>query len=171
MRGSGSCAAEERRQPRTMWRLTVNHLPTMSLSAKTFRIHRWMGWLIGVQLVIWVTGGVVFSLLPFRPWVKGVDTVKPPTVVLPAGWPARVAPGLDAAAQLGDVTGMAVVGTPQGPALRVNYRGDLKPVIVPIDGMSSNDAFAELYTAFHLTTAARIMDKVTLTRADMISYK
>ena len=44
-------------------------------------------------------------------------------------------------------------------------------VIVPIDGMSSNDAFAELYTAFHLTTAARIMDKVTLTRADMISYK
>ena len=73
-----------------MLRLTVNHLQTMSLSAKTFRIHRWMGWLIGVQLVIWVTGGVVFSLLPFRPWVKGVDTVKPPTVVLPAGWPARM---------------------------------------------------------------------------------
>ena len=118
-----------------MLRLTVNPLQTMSLSAKTFRIHRWMGWLIGVQLVIWVTGGVVFSLLPFQPWVKGVDTVKPPTVVLPAGWPARVAPALGAAAQLGEVTGMAVVGTPQGPALRLNYRGDLKPVIVPIDGM------------------------------------
>ena len=60
----------------TMLRLTVNPLQTMSLSATTFRIHRWMGWLIGVQLVIWVTGGVVFSLLPFQPWVKGIDTVK-----------------------------------------------------------------------------------------------
>ena len=44
-------------------------------------------------------------------------------------------------------------------------------VIVPIDGMSSNEAFPELYTAYHLTSAARIADKVTLTRADMISYR
>jgi nicotinamidase-related amidase len=44
-------------------------------------------------------------------------------------------------------------------------------VIAPIEGMSSNDPFPELYTAFHLTTAARIADKVTLTRVDMISYK
>ena len=44
-------------------------------------------------------------------------------------------------------------------------------VVVPVEGMSSNDAFPELYTAFHLTTAARIADKVTLTRVDMISYK
>ena len=44
-------------------------------------------------------------------------------------------------------------------------------VVVPIEGMSSNDAFPELYTAYHLTTAARIEPKVTLTRVDMISYK
>jgi nicotinamidase-related amidase len=44
-------------------------------------------------------------------------------------------------------------------------------VIAPIEGMSSNDAFPELYTAYHLTTAARIDVKVTLTRVDMISYK
>ena len=44
-------------------------------------------------------------------------------------------------------------------------------VVVPIEGMSSNDAFPELYTAHHLTTAARIDAKVTLTRVDMISYK
>ncbi len=44
-------------------------------------------------------------------------------------------------------------------------------VIVPIEGMSSNDVFSELYTAHHLTSAARIADKVTLTRVDMISYK
>ena len=109
-------------------------LPTMSLSAKAFRIHRWMSWLIGLQVLVWVTGGVVFSLLPFKPWVKGADTVKPPAVVLPAGWPERVAPALHAAAQFGEVTSIAVVGTPQGPALRLTYRGDLKPVIVPGDG-------------------------------------
>jgi nicotinamidase-related amidase len=44
-------------------------------------------------------------------------------------------------------------------------------VVVPIEGMSSNEAFPELYTAYHLTTAARIDAKVTLTRVDMISYK
>ena len=44
-------------------------------------------------------------------------------------------------------------------------------VVVPIEGMSSNDAFPELYTAYHLTTAARIDAKVNLTRVDMISYK
>ena len=43
-------------------------------------------------------------------------------------------------------------------------------VVVPVDGMSSNDAFGELYTAWHLVNAARIMNQVTLTTVDMISY-
>ena len=28
----------------------------MSLSAATFRIHRWLSWLVGVQVLIWVAG-------------------------------------------------------------------------------------------------------------------
>jgi nicotinamidase-related amidase len=43
-------------------------------------------------------------------------------------------------------------------------------VIVPVDGMSSDDIFPELYTAWHLATASRIGDKMTLTKTDMISY-
>jgi nicotinamidase-related amidase len=43
-------------------------------------------------------------------------------------------------------------------------------VVVPVDGMSSDDTFPELYTAWHLATASRISDKVTLTKIDMISY-
>lgn len=43
-------------------------------------------------------------------------------------------------------------------------------VIVPVDGMSSNDAFPELYTVWHLANAARIMNAVTLTRVDMIDF-
>lgn len=106
----------------------------MSLSAKTFRIHRWLGWLVGVQLLVWVSGGVVFSLLPFKGWVKGGDSVRPPAVVLPAGWAGRVAPALQAAAQRGEVTALAVVATPQGPALRLGLRGGGPSVIVPVDG-------------------------------------
>ena len=43
-------------------------------------------------------------------------------------------------------------------------------VIVPVDGMSGDEVFPELYTAWHLTTAARISPKVTLTKFDMIGF-
>jgi nicotinamidase-related amidase len=43
-------------------------------------------------------------------------------------------------------------------------------VIVPVDGMSADEVFPELYTAWHLATAARISAKVTLTKFDMISF-
>ena len=55
-------------------------------------------------------------------------------MVPPAGWPARIAPMLQAAAARGDVVAVAAVGTPQGPALRVSYRADHDPVIVLADG-------------------------------------
>jgi len=43
-------------------------------------------------------------------------------------------------------------------------------VIVPVDGMSGDEVFPELYTAWHLSTAARISAKVTLTKFDMIGF-
>jgi nicotinamidase-related amidase len=43
-------------------------------------------------------------------------------------------------------------------------------VIVPVDGMSGDTVFPELYTAWHLSTAARISANVTLTRFDMIGF-
>ena len=43
-------------------------------------------------------------------------------------------------------------------------------VVVPVDGMSSDDLFPELYTAWHLANAARIMNQVTLTKMDMVGY-
>jgi nicotinamidase-related amidase len=43
-------------------------------------------------------------------------------------------------------------------------------VIVPVDAMSSDDLFPELYTAWHLSTAARISNQTTLTRLDMIGF-
>ncbi|MGA7787854.1 MAG: isochorismatase family protein [Xanthobacteraceae bacterium] len=43
-------------------------------------------------------------------------------------------------------------------------------VVVPVDAMSADDLFPELYTAWHLATAARISNRVTLTKLDMISF-
>jgi nicotinamidase-related amidase len=43
-------------------------------------------------------------------------------------------------------------------------------VVVPVDGMSADDVFPELYTAWHLSTAARISANVTLTKFDMIKF-
>jgi nicotinamidase-related amidase len=43
-------------------------------------------------------------------------------------------------------------------------------VIVPVDGMSADDVFPELYTSWHLATAARISAQVTLTKFEMIGF-
>ena len=43
-------------------------------------------------------------------------------------------------------------------------------VIVPVDGMSADNVFPEAYTAWHLSTAARISANVTLTKFDMIGF-
>jgi nicotinamidase-related amidase len=58
----------------------------------------------------------------------------------------------------------AVLHTGAGSAFR-GYR-----VVVPIDGMSSDTAFPELYTAWHLATTSRIGEFVTLTTTDMIGF-
>jgi nicotinamidase-related amidase len=43
-------------------------------------------------------------------------------------------------------------------------------VVVPVDGMSGDDTWPELYTAWHLANAARIGPQVTLTRLDMVKF-
>jgi nicotinamidase-related amidase len=43
-------------------------------------------------------------------------------------------------------------------------------VVVPVDAMSADDLFPEVYTAWHLSTVPRISNQTTLTRLDMISF-
>jgi nicotinamidase-related amidase len=59
-----------------------------------------------------------------------------------------------------------VIGTGSGAAQR-GYK-----VIVPVDGMSSDEAYMEQYTAFHMSKGgpAVVTDQVTLTRSDMIKF-
>jgi len=68
------------------------------------------------------------------------------------------------------VTGQSAAGVVFGTGSGSAQRG--YKVIVPVDGMSSEHAFAELYTAWHLTTGGPVIvtEKVTLTRTDMIKF-
>jgi nicotinamidase-related amidase len=58
----------------------------------------------------------------------------------------------------------AVLNTASGGAQR-----GLK-VIIPVDGMSSNNPYAEQYTAWHLANAPRIGAQTTLTKFDLIGF-
>jgi nicotinamidase-related amidase len=58
----------------------------------------------------------------------------------------------------------AVLHTAAGAAFR-GY-----DVVVPVDGMSSSNIYAEQYTAWHLSNAPRLPDHVKLTKVDMIKF-
>lgn len=65
---------------------------------------------------------------------------------------------------VGTAANGVVLHTGSGAALR-----GLK-VVVPVDGMSAADPYAEQYTAWHLVNAPRVGPQVTLTRIDMIQF-
>jgi nicotinamidase-related amidase len=58
----------------------------------------------------------------------------------------------------------AVLHTAAGAAFR-GY-----DAVVPVDGMSSSNIYAEQYTAWHLANAPRLADHVKLTKVDMIKF-
>jgi nicotinamidase-related amidase len=58
----------------------------------------------------------------------------------------------------------AVLHTAAGAA----FRGF--DAVVPVDGMSSTNIYAEQYTAWHLANAPRLADHVKLTKVDMIKF-
>jgi len=72
--------------------------------------------------------------------------------------------GLKTVIALGTQAQTSVLHTGASAALR-GYK-----VVVPVDGMSADGVFPELYTAWHLTTAARISNQVTLTKLEMIGF-
>lgn len=94
-----------------------------SLTARFFRWHRWLGYAVAVQVLLWVAGGAVFAWLPFQPWVKAQDTVSKPALQLPPDWAGRLARGLagagDATIAATDTRAVQAVATAQGPAWRL----------------------------------------------------
>ena len=60
----------------------------------------------------------------------------------------------------------AVVGTTNGAAQR-GYKA-----VVPVDGMSAEDAYNEQYAAWHIFKGgpANLVNNATLTRSDLIKF-
>lgn len=72
--------------------------------------------------------------------------------------------GIKAVVAMGTQAQTSVLHTAGAAALR-GFK-----VIVPVDGMSADEVFPELYTAWHLATTARISPQVTLTKFDLIGF-
>ena len=89
----------------------------MSLAAKFFRWHRWLGYLVALQVLAWVMGGLLFSWLPFQAWVKGGDVLNKPRQALPANW----VESLRTLPPEGELLGLQSVATASGPALKLRY--------------------------------------------------
>ena len=66
------------------------------------------------------------------------------------------------------VTGTASEGAVLDTATDAALHG--MNVVVPVDGMSSTELYAEQYVAWHLTHAPGVGPKTTLTRIDMIGF-
>jgi nicotinamidase-related amidase len=66
------------------------------------------------------------------------------------------------------VVGTAAHGAVIATGTQAAYRGF--KVIVPVDGMSSENTYFEQYTAYHFTQAPGVAQQSTLTKFDMIQF-
>lgn len=66
------------------------------------------------------------------------------------------------------VTGTAAHGAVLNTATGAVLRG--MKVILPVDGMSANDAFTEQYVAVHMTTAPAVGQNTTLTKTELLKF-
>ncbi len=90
----------------------------MRLTAKFFRWHRWLGYLVALQVLAWVLGGLLFAWLPFQAWVKGGDVLTKPQQALPANWVEGL---VHLPSDKGALLGLQSVATASGPALKLRY--------------------------------------------------
>lgn len=118
---------------------------------------------------------VIYSVFP---GAKPTDIVK--DLVPKSGEPVVTAPadkfvGTDLDKMLKDkgITSVIVVGTAANGAVLYTASGAALhgfQAIVPVDGMSSENLYAEQYTAWDLVNAPTIAQKVTLTSLAMVTY-
>ena len=87
---------------------------------RLWRWHRWLAWLVALQVAAWVVGGALFAWLPFQAWVKSAETVSKPSASLPAGWHQALG---RAALPDGAVLSVASVITARGPAWQIRHVG------------------------------------------------
>lgn len=117
----------------------------MSVTKQAWRWHRWLGWIAGLQVLVWVTSGVLFAWLPFEPWVKGGEVLHRPVLAL-----AALPPGLEDL-DPARVTALAAVATPRGTAWRVALQGERRPAYRLVSGGAWVEPDVEAVRAFART--------------------
>jgi nicotinamidase-related amidase len=105
--------------------------------------------------------------------IKGVAPLDAEQSLSGAGPDKFVGIDLDAILKGKNIKTLIAVGTAaEGAVLHTAagaaFRG--YDAVVPVDGMSSTNIYAEQYTAWHLANAPRLPDHVKLTKVDMIKF-
>lgn len=81
------------------------------------KIHRYISYFMFVQLLIWILGGVVFSIIPFNGITKGGFVLNSPSVILPNDW-LKTFPE----EHQKNITNIRAIQTPHGPALETTQQ-------------------------------------------------
>lgn len=134
----------------------------MSVTATAWRWHRWLGWIVGLQVLAWVTGGLLFAWLPFEPWVKGGDVLQRPALAL-----STLPPGLDDL-DPARVTALSAVATPRGTAWRVRVAGEPKSVYRLVSGAAWTAPDTDELRAFARTLVRGAGEPVAVERLDRV---
>jgi len=88
------------------------------------KIHRVTGYLVFIQVILWIAGGVVFSLVPFDSLVKGGAVTLPPAhPPFPANWLSAAG---DSLADLGNITAIRSHNSSQGVLLEAQSNDETR---------------------------------------------
>jgi nicotinamidase-related amidase len=126
-------------------------------------------------------GAMLFYTLVGAPTVTGADVVDPGIAPREGEWVFQRGPdkflgsGLDEKLKARGIKTVIVTGTSaQGVGIGTGSGSAQRgyKVIVPVDGLSSEDPYMEQYAAWHLYKGgpAIVTEQVTLTRSDMINF-
>ena len=109
------------------------------------KIHRIAGYLVFLQVLLWIAGGVVFSVVPFDSLVKGgAVTSSPPTPAFPAKWMATAG---DALGDIGNLIALRSHNSSQGILLEAQTESETHWLRLA-DGSRIEKPSAEAVTAY-----------------------
>lgn len=100
----------------------------------TIRVHKWIALIVGIQIVLWVAGGVVMSVLDIER-VRGEHNIAPPVpVVLDAGAVISLEDAVRAASPAGGLAEARLQGWQGRPVWHVTSRTGRSTLVDAGDG-------------------------------------
>tara|TARA_R110002096_G_scaffold42771_1_gene115117 strand:+ start:3882 stop:4625 length:744 start_codon:yes stop_codon:yes gene_type:complete len=100
----------------------------------TIRIHKWVALIVGIQIVLWVAGGVVMSVIPIET-VRGEHNIAPPEAMnfdLPNLISVQAA--AEAARPAGGLAGAQLEGWQGRPVWNITARSGSSVLVDALDG-------------------------------------